>query len=300
MRLLIGLALLFGCFLLAACAVAPGSRVGKPTRKDAPSPIPTTALSAMSFNIRYGTAMDGENAWPRRREGLFEVLRTESPDILCLQEALKFQVDEINAALPGYGVVFAGRDDGLNEGEGCAILFKMDRFQLDASRTFWLSDTPEVVSNTWKAACLRICTWAHLTDRATKRGFYVFNTHLDHMSQPAREKGVRLVLDRIAARELQADPVILAGDFNDGERSETVRLAAEALSDTFRALHPPTPTDHHGVGTFNGFKNKTDGERIDYLLVTRGVLIDQADIVRTMVGERNISDHFPVTASLRF
>jgi endonuclease/exonuclease/phosphatase family metal-dependent hydrolase len=252
----------------------------------------------MSFNIRYGTATDGDNAWPRRREGLYEVVRAESPDVLCLQESLKFQVDEVRGALPGYGLVFAGRDDGLHQGEGCAILFRLDRFQLDASRTFWLSDTPEVVSNTWKAACLRVCTWAHLTDRASRRGFYVYNTHLDHMSEPAREKGLKLVLDRIAARERAGDPAILAGDFNDGEGSTTARLASDSLRETFRACHPAL--DRHGVGTFNGFKNKTDGEKIDYILVTPPIEVEKADIVRTMVGGHNVSDHFPVTASVSF
>jgi len=310
-RLVISLALLFaclGCLLLAACVVPSTSTGAGPTPTPTPPTTRTTDLHVMSFNIRYGTAQDGDNHWTRRREGLFALLAHEAPDLIGLQEALKFQVDEMLAAMPHYGAVFAGRDDGEARGEACAILYDRRRFTLDSHATFWLSDTPDVVSNTWNAACLRICTWAHLRDTATGRAFYFYNTHLDHMNEDAREKGIRLVLDRIAARPDRAAPALLTGDFNDGERSDTVRLAARELIDTFRTLHPSSADPHHasthphyhGVGTFNGFKNKTDGEKIDYILATPGLQVLKADIVRTTHHGHNVSDHFPVTATLRF
>ena len=78
----------------------------------------------MTFNIRYGTANDGENRWTNRRDMLFALLRTENPDLIGLQEALRFQIDEILAAVPGYAVVGVGRDDGKAAGEMSAILFR--------------------------------------------------------------------------------------------------------------------------------------------------------------------------------
>ena len=36
---------------------------------------PREPLTVMSFNIRYGTANDGENHWKQRREFLFDVVR---------------------------------------------------------------------------------------------------------------------------------------------------------------------------------------------------------------------------------
>src|SRR5689334_10102599 len=71
-----------------------------------------TTLTAMTFNIRYGTARDGENAWDRRNGMVFQTVRDADPDVVGLQEALKFQVDEIISELPGYAAVFVGRDDG--------------------------------------------------------------------------------------------------------------------------------------------------------------------------------------------
>ena len=72
---------------------------------------PREPLNVMTFNIRYGTAKDGDNHWAARREMLFDLLRERDADLVGLQEALAFQIDEILAALPGYAALGVGRDD---------------------------------------------------------------------------------------------------------------------------------------------------------------------------------------------
>ncbi len=195
----------------AALAVSPTSGLQAP-------PAPAAApLTVMTFNIRYGTANDGENHWTRRRELLFEVLRTADADLIGLQEALRFQIDEILAAVPGYGVVGVGRDDGKAAGEMSAILFRTSRFHVAESGTFWFSDTPEAPgSKSWGNRITRIASWARFIDR-DGRGFYHFNLHLDHESQPSREQSVQLLLQRIRSRSGRDEPVIVTGDFNVGE-----------------------------------------------------------------------------------
>ena len=56
-------------------------------------------LRIMSFNIRYGSANDGDNHWKNRKEMVFDVLRDHKPDIVGLQEALDFQIAEIRKAV---------------------------------------------------------------------------------------------------------------------------------------------------------------------------------------------------------
>src|SRR4030042_4490462 len=60
-------------------------------------------LRVMSFNIRYGSADDGENRWEKRMEMVFDLLRSHHSDVVGLQEALRFQIDEIRKAVPLYG-----------------------------------------------------------------------------------------------------------------------------------------------------------------------------------------------------
>lgn len=253
----------------------------------------------MSFNIRYGTADDGANSWPFRRDLVFEVIRSYRPDLLGVQEALRAQLDELGAAVPGYTELGVGRDDGRTAGEYSAILFRQGRFEPLESGTFWFSDTPDVPGSTsWGNRITRIATWARLRDVTTNTPFVVFNLHLDHESQPSRERSAAM-LARLVRRE--QEPVVVLGDFNSGETNPAYRLLTDStaspalLRDTFRALHPRDSI----VGTFNGFRGDSAGEKIDHILVTRGWRTEDAAILRRSADGRYPSDHFPVTATIR-
>jgi predicted amidohydrolase YtcJ/endonuclease/exonuclease/phosphatase family metal-dependent hydrolase len=255
-------------------------------------------LTAMSFNIRYGTANDGENRWPLRRDFLIELLREQAADVIGLQEALDFQIDEITAALPAYGVIGVGRDDGGRKGEYAAILFRRDRFQVSDAGTFWFSETPDAIaSKSWGNRITRICTWTRLVDR-DGRAFWHFNVHLDHESQPSRERSAALLRKRIEERRRPEEPVIVTGDFNAGEQNAAVAAmtAGGAFLDPFRMKHP----DERIVGTFSGFDAaKIQGEKIDYVFVPPGTEVTRAEILRTSRAGRTPSDHFPVVAHIR-
>jgi endonuclease/exonuclease/phosphatase family metal-dependent hydrolase len=257
-------------------------------------------LNVMSFNIRYGTANDGDNHWNLRREFLIDVIRAADADLVGLQEALDAQIAALLKELPQYGVVGVGRDDGRTRGEYAAILYRRDRFRVSDAGTFWFSDTPEVVaSRSWGNNITRICTWARFIDR-DGQAFWQYNVHLDHESQPSRERSTALLAERIAGRRAPVEPVIVTGDFNVGETNPAItRLTAPAQAvpalfiDTFRVRHP----DERRAGTFNAFKfGQIDGEKIDYVLVQPGTEVVEAAIIRTSRNDRYPSDHFPVTA----
>lgn len=289
---------------LAAFALACGGQSGGLRTPDHPVDLFIAADDApvrtMSFNIRYGSADDGEDAWPLRQDMVFRVIREYEPSVLGLQEALRFQLDEIRAALPQFREVGVGRDDGVAAGEYSAILYDHRRLDVLDTGTFWLSDTPEAVASTsWGNGITRIVTWARFKDEAGDATFYVFNTHWDHESQNSREMSAGLLMERIAAREYD-DPVLVTGDFNAGEQNPAfLRLLSGehdvALRDTYRELHP----DDTDVGTFNGFSGETTGEKIDAVLVSPRWEVLEATIIRVSRAGRFPSDHFPVTALVR-
>jgi len=260
---------------------------------------PREPLTVMSFNVRYGDANDGENRWTARREALFDTIRRQDADLVGLQEALDFQIDEIVGAAPTYAVIGVGRDDGAAKGEYAAILFRKDRLHVADAGTFWFSDTPDVPgSKSWGNNITRICTWARLVDR-DGRGFWIFNVHLDHESQPSRERSTELLQQRIEARSPR-EPVIVTGDFNVGEdnpaMSTLIGTSAPVLVDTFRVLRP----DEKTAGTYTGFKyGNLNGDKIDYVLVQPGTEVIRAEIVRASRNDRYPSDHFPVVARVR-
>lgn len=303
----------FGAALLVCCSLVPIATAGSVV--SAQSADSMTPLRVMSFNLRYGTADDGENAWPLRRDLVVRTIRDFEPTILDVQEALRFQLDELHVAFPNLAEIGVGRDDGFEAGEYSAILYDRRRLERLDSGTFWLSDTPEVVASTsWGNRITRIVTWARFRDGAASAAgaagdaggdagstFYVFNTHWDHESQPSRERSAELILQRIEARE-GGGPVIVTGDFNAGERNPAFqRLVggermgdAVQLRDTFRLLHP----DAEDVGTFDGFTGDRTGEKIDAILVSPAWRVLEAEIDRAHDDGRYPSDHFPVTAVL--
>ena len=265
-------------------------------------------LRVMSFNIRYGSANDGKNHWKNRREMVFEVIRDHPSDVVGLQEALRFQMDEIREAHPVYSEIGVAREDGNNEGEYSSVLYRTDRFGVGESGTFWFSDTPEVAgSNTWGNACVRICSWARLIETKTGKAFYIYNLHLDHVSQPSREKSAVLLAERIRNRRYK-EPFVVTGDFNSGENNPVIKylrgeIAIEGpdgsraktsvpMIDTFRVLHP----DVKDVRTAHEFKGTKQGNKIDYVFVPPGTKVLEAEILYDNVDGRYPSDHYPVIA----
>ena len=260
----------------------------------------------MSFNIRYGTADDGADAWRGRREMVFDAVRGFDGDVVGVQEALRFQLDELGAALPAFGETGVGRDDGKAAGEYSAILYRRGRLELLEEGTFWFSDAPSTAGSTsWGNRITRICSWARFRDRAGGARFYVYNLHVDHESQPSRERSALLLAERIRTRS-SPDPVIVMGDFNSGESNPVYRhltgsgalpgaSPAPPLADTYRLRHPGDTV----VGTYHAFRGTATGDKIDHILASPEWRTLDASIVRTARAGRFPSDHFPVTAVVR-
>ncbi len=186
----------------AAALLAPGVvQAGEP-------PMP---LRVLTFNLRYINPGDkGARTWLARRDQVGQVIREDKADIIGLQEAFRSMLDDVAARVPGYEEIGVGREDGKTEGEYAAILVRKDRFSVVESGTFWLSDTPEIPNScTWKNRVTRICTWARLQDRNTNRIVNFYNTHLDHESQEAREKGLQSILVHLAKRD-RSEPLTQA------------------------------------------------------------------------------------------
>jgi endonuclease/exonuclease/phosphatase family metal-dependent hydrolase len=264
-----------------------------------------SALRVMSFNIRYGTANDGDNHWEKRKEFLVETIRKYDPDLLGTQETLGFQRDYLAEQLKGYRAIGVGRDDGKEKGEMTAVLYREERFELLDHGHFWLSETPDVPgSKNWDAAITRMVTWLELKDRQAgdEPPLYFFNTHFDHIGREARAQSAMLLKQRI--EELPDRPaVVLTGDFNEPEGSrpyhalfDPVDSMPPLLQDAYRVANPVRGSEE---GTFSGFlvTNRAGG-RIDWIACTRQFRVKRASIDRTDKEGRTPSDHFPVTAVL--
>lgn len=247
----------------------------------------------MTYNIRLDVASDGENAWPNRKDFFNSQIRFYSPDILGIQEALPHQVTEIAAALSEYNKFGIGREE-KGTGEACTIYYKKDRFQVQLTNTFWLSETPEKVSRGWDAACNRICTYGLFKDLKTKKMFWVFNLHLDHVGEVARVKGVELALSKIKEANTKNYPVFLMGDFNSVPDTKQIVEIKKVMDDT-RDVSVEKPFGPWG--TFNEFKhNEPVTLLLDYIFVSKnsGLKIQKHAVLSDSKELRYPSDHLPV------
>ncbi|MEW6130331.1 MAG: endonuclease/exonuclease/phosphatase family protein [Acidobacteriota bacterium] len=267
---------------------------------------PSSDIRVMSFNIRYGTANDGENRWDNRKDFLVATIKAFDPDLLGTQETLAFQRDFLAKELPQYDVFGVGRDDGRERGEMTALYYKRERFEKLDGGHFWLSETPEQPgSKSWDTAITRMVSWVKLRDRRYPKAkpLVFFNTHFDHRGEAARLESARL-LRRRAAEMSKTCSVIVTGDFNAGEASEPYKALFGAddkkpmlLRDSFRIAHPARSENE---GTFSDFKAETTtGARIDWIAISKEWQVIRADIDRAARNGRTPSDHFAMTAVLR-
>jgi endonuclease/exonuclease/phosphatase family metal-dependent hydrolase len=285
-------------------------------------------ISVLSFNVRLSTAKDGENSWANRKNYLLEVVQ-KSPeqnlayDFIGTQETVIDPREEFNQVLfitsklsAEYDSIWLSREKTPERGEAMLLLWRKERWRIDAADkgTFWLSDTPDVAGSKTdaKAGCPRIVTYGLFHElkngKETGKKIYVANTHYDHLSEEARQNAAKQVLNWIANRKEQNTPLIIMGDLNCGEKSPTIQYMKGnkvkldgielkppvALVDTFRETNPDT-TD---VGTFNGFRENVNNEKIDYIFSTKNLKTISAKIIRKKHNGRWYSDHCPVEAVL--
>ena len=260
----------------------------------------------MSFNIRYNTPSDGENAWPYRRDNVASMIRFHHADLIGVQEALKGMLDELQERLPEWSWVGVGRADGKNDGEFSAIFYKTDRLELLENDTFWLSETPGVPgSKSWDAALERIVTWAKFRDRQNNQVFFHFNTHFDHRGSKAREESALLILQQVQ-RIAGAMPVVVTGDFNAPATSEPYRIITMGINneDAVSSLMLydamlRSENKHHGpASTWNGFDTIVPERRIDYIFVSGDIRVLQHGILTDTWNGLFPSDHLPVLAEI--
>jgi endonuclease/exonuclease/phosphatase family metal-dependent hydrolase len=262
-------------------------------------------LTVITLNLRFDTPRDGLHAWPHRREAVGDLLRAHAPDLIGTQEGLAAQLEELQAELPGYHSFGTGRGSP-GQDEHCRVFYRADRLRLRRHGDFWLSETPQEagsVTQRWGNSFPRMVTWGEFEPVDGGAPFTVLNTHLDHESAVARERGAEQIV-RFLRQPEALHPAIVGGDLNatPGSRPMQILLgevpvdgAASPLRDAYRLSGgagngEPTYHDFTGHGT----------ERIDYILVELPIRATRFEVLSQPVNGHWVSDHFPVLAALEW
>lgn len=253
-------------------------------------------MRVMTCNVRTSLGNDGLDHWSLRRDFCINVIRAQEADLLGFQELQRDQFEDLRTGLPEFGAL-AMVDEPHTDSPVNAILYRTARFDLLSQGGFWLSETPHVTgSRSWDSACVRLANWARLKDRHTGVDLRFINTHLDHVSQPAREQQARLIVEDSQAFP-DDYPQLLTGDMNcDGSNAAIDAFRQGGWLDTHAALHGDVNPQ-----TFHGFKGDDfagDTGKIDWIFA-RGPLRPTASvIIRQAHDGHYMSDHDFVCADV--
>ena len=248
------------------------------------------AVRIMSFNIRCGEYATRKSLVPR-------LILEYAPDSVGVQECTYQWYKRLTDTLTGYGFVGVGRDTGgvqFDCGEISGIFYRLDKYKVVDSGTFWLSETPEKVSYGWDAGCRRVCTWAVLEHLETGAQYAHVNTHLDHKGLTARTESTKLVGNHVLTFEM---PTVLTGDFNyERDTAQYQHLLELGLRDT------QTLAENTMEGkTFHAYNGGEQGLPIDFIFVNERVeRVLTYRIIRDRYEEQYPSHHYPIYADAIF
>lgn len=253
----------------------------------------TNEIRIMNYNVRCLSPLDlGKKNWFYRADLLMDSIEAAAPSIVGFQEVTSWQYDYLVETMPGFDSIITYREDTINA-EGCPIFYQTELYTLIDKGSFWLSETPEVMSKDWGAAHYRICSYVILQEKATEKEFVVFNTHLDHVSDEARIKGIQVVLDKIT--EFGGLPAILMGDLNAEESSATYKSATEAFLDAkYQTKNTMTSC------TYQNWGEALDRNCIDYVMISPDSFeVQSYEVIQAVYDGVYTSDHFPLFVRLK-
>jgi endonuclease/exonuclease/phosphatase family metal-dependent hydrolase len=268
----------------------------------------------MSFNVR-GSFRDAtsKNAWRNRASLNVATIERCAPDVIGLQESQRGNLATYRRNLPGYAQIRGPRYGNAFPYDSNAILYDPERVRPLDTGGFWLSETPERHSRSWGTRVARSATWALFVLTNTDLSILHLNTHLDHVSAPARREGSNLISEMISEltdRAGETPVVILTGDFNARPNSATHKnLIQSGFEDTYLAAGNE---EDHSANTFHAFKGTAYRDkhpargprRIDWILFKDpgGRLeIESHAIVHEAEENSGLypSDHYPIVADFR-
>ena len=252
-----------------------------------------------SYNIQYDAVGDSVAAWAVRRDIVRGLLDSCAFDIFGAQEPMTYQVEDIVAMCPQYAWIGESTDSVADPAKRHhnPIFYRSGRFRVLDSGAFWYSDTPERrYSRGWDSGYIRMCNWVKFRDRRTRKVFYVFNSHFDHIGREAPIRSAGMLPERVRAIAGDA-PAFCLGDYNADQHSGVYRriLESAVLEDSFDRARE---REGDGFPSYTAYRHLTapveDARRIDGIFVTAPVHVLRWELIRYNRAGRYGSDHLPV------
>ncbi len=252
-------------------------------------------IRVISYNVRCASDLYGSvNVRSRLVISLLDKYR---PDSFGVQEATAKWMKLLSKKLEDYAYVGEMRSNSPAGNEASAVFYLKDKYELLDSGTIWLSDTPEEKYTKYEGSgCIRIASWATLENKETGYTYTHINTHLDHVSEDARVKQIKVLKKKIKALSERDCPIICTGDFNAKEGSAEYKTMTAFMSDS---KHTAKETDK-GI-TFHDYGRREDNNiPIDFIFLSDGINASRYRIMDERYKDKVfLSDHYGICVDFK-
>jgi endonuclease/exonuclease/phosphatase family metal-dependent hydrolase len=247
-----------------------------------------TSILVMTQNLRYNNDGNGNDIVDRAPRFKAQVEKYQ-PDLIGVQESTAVWREILKEDYSDkYGIIGIPRDGENGSNESNNILYRLDRFELLESDTFWLSKTPDVPSKLDGSSLNRICTWALLKDKLTGKTVLMTNTHLD--TPEISDEQSKIILDYFKDM-IGKYPMFTTGDLNFKDYEAGYKVFIKSMSDSQDTALKNLST----VGyTYNNF-GKSNSHRIDYIFHNALASPYEYKILTNEFGGY-VSDHYGIYA----
>ncbi len=253
-----------------------------------------TETTICSFNIRGSNMDTGVNAWSNRKKMVIREFSNYQYDIVCMQEPLIDQIQDFLSIGIYEWLGVSGQGTPDND-VFTPIFYNKKKLNVLDYGTFWLSETPDVVSRGWDGKFPRICTWAKFRDIENCRSFYVFNTHLDHVGEVAKLEGARLICRKIKEMATE-EAVFITGDMNSTPETPPIHTFLSEFSNSREIA-----TEKSGpAGTAHSYGKLYPPSQIDYIFVNEYISVTKAITITKNSDPVYMSDHYPIVITADF
>ncbi len=261
----------------------------------------TFEYSVMSQNVRHGNDAS-PNSTNERIPRMKTFLKNYAPDIIGFQEYDATWKPVIESVLTGYGkqCVF-GNTSAQNAGS--PLYWNSNKFVALEKNTFWLSETPDVMSLGWGTSNYRTCSYAVLQVKSNGMIIIAANTHLDHQVAASQINGMKLIMERMtalkekyAAKGYKEIYFHISGDFNLQPTAALIKdLSTQLTEARYAAVSLGTPVNQN---TFSAY-NASPTSLIDYIFVSNNVDVTTYKVALDKINGNAISDHYGLHSTIR-
>ena len=289
-----------------------------------------TKFKFLQYNVDQAMREEKFEAtkWSNRHPRVQKLINEVNADIVCLQEMRKLPgtitVNQFLAQFEQYYYELGYRNPSILA-FGQATLYNPNKFYCMQTVKRWLSDTPNLVSDTWAVNAAGTCGFGYIVLGTqfvpvkdgkvvlNAKPFWVFNVHLG-MEEDVKTKSCTKLLE-LCPSIAQGQEFIIAEDWNffpdrDGHKQRAIMVTK------FKDLGAGAKTLGGKLveGTFVGYEHdefkadlKNMVSRLDNVFGTAGVIAsDQTLYTKTMLPEepeeltcRNTpSDHLPLVMTI--